>query len=152
MRARTLSTALWCSVMPRVQQSWARSARAQVCAISAMTSAGTPVTAAPRSRVQSSTDAAYSSKLHVARSMKRGLWSPAWMISRAIVLDRAMSVPTWIPNQVSAQRAELVRRGSTQYRRAPLRTPAMTWWKKMGWVSRAFEPQRMMTSVSSTSR
>jgi hypothetical protein len=27
-----------------------------------------------------------------------------------------------------------------------------TWWKKMGCVSRAFEPQRRMQSVSSTSR
>jgi hypothetical protein len=26
------------------------------------------------------------------------------------------------------------------------------WWKKIGWVSRAFEPQRRMTSVVSISR
>ena len=84
--------------------------------------------------------------------MNASLCSPAWMISRAIVLESAMSVPTFSPSQTSAQRAELVRRGSTQYSRAPLRTPVMTWWKKIGWVSRAFEPQRMMTSVSSTSR
>ena len=79
-----------------------------------MTSAGTPVTSAPRSRVHSSTEAAYSSKPLVARAMKVVLCSPAWMISRAIVLERAMSVPTWIPSHTSAHFAELVRRGSTQ--------------------------------------
>jgi hypothetical protein len=30
--------------------------------------------------------------------------------------------------------------------------PLRTWWKKMGWVSRALDPQRRMTSVSSISR
>ena len=33
-----------------------------------------------------------------------------------------------------------------------MRTPLRTWWKKIGCVSRAFEPHRTMTSVSSTSR
>ena len=31
-------------------------------------------------------------------------------------------------------------------------TARSTWWKKIGWVSRALEPQRTTTSASSTSR
>ena len=62
MSASTLSTALWCSVMPSVQHSWARSAAAKAWASSRMASAGTPVSTSPRSSVHGSTDAAYSSK------------------------------------------------------------------------------------------
>ena len=43
MSASTLSTALWCSVMPRVQQIIARGAVAKAWASSRMASAGTPV-------------------------------------------------------------------------------------------------------------
>jgi len=35
---------------------------------------------------------------------------------------------------------------------APFRTPLSRWWKKIGCVSRAFDPHRTMTSVSSISR
>src|SRR5207253_8940607 len=52
----------------------------------------------------------------------------------------------------SAHSAEDVRRGSTAYSRAPLRTPRSRWWKKIGCVSRAFEPQSTIRSVSSASR
>ena len=151
MSDRTLSTAVTCSVMPSVQHRIARSARAYAWAISRMTSAGTPVTRSPSSSVHGSTDARYSSKPVVERSMKRSLVSPAWMISRAIVLERAMSVPTSSPSHASAHRAELVRRGSTTNSRAPLCTALRTWWKKIGCVSRAFEPHRISRSVSSTS-
>ena len=48
MSERTLSTALWCSVMPSVQQIIALSAVANAWASSRMASAGTPVS---RSRV-----------------------------------------------------------------------------------------------------
>ena len=65
--------------------------------------------------------------------------------------ESAMSVPTSMPSHVSAHAALGVRRGSTTINRAPLRTPCSTWWKKIGCVSRAFEPQRMIRSVSSTS-
>ena len=116
-----------------------------------MTCAGTPVTRSPSSSVHGSTEARYSSKPVVERSMKRSLVSPAWMISRAIVFDRAMSVPTSSPIQVSAHCAEPVRRGSRTYSCAPLCTALRTWWKKIGCVSRAFEPQRISRSVSSTS-
>ena len=71
--------------------------------------------------------------------------------SRATVLARAMSVPTSRPSQAPANRAEAVRRGSTTISSAPLRTPASTWWKKIGCVSRALLPHSTMTSVSSTS-
>ena len=74
------------------------------------------------------------------------------MISRAIVFESAMSEPTSRPSQRSAHCAEAVRRGSTTISRAPLCTPLRRWWKKIGCVSRAFEPQRRMTSVSSISR
>ena len=73
------------------------------------------------------------------------------MISRAIVFERAMSEPTSSPSQRSAHCAEGVRRGSTTKSRAPLRTPLSRWWKKIGCVSRAFEPQSRITSVSSIS-
>src|SRR6266540_6584524 len=63
-----------------------------------------------------------------------------------------MSLPTSMPSHVSAHSAELVRRGSTATNRAPLRTPRSRWWKKIGCVSRAFEPHRMTRSVSSVSR
>ena len=73
------------------------------------------------------------------------------MISRAIVFESAMSEPTSSPSQRSAQSADGVLRGSTAKSRAPLRTPLRRWWKKIGCVSRAFEPHRRMTSVSSIS-
>jgi hypothetical protein len=64
----------------------------------------------------------------------------------------AMSVPTWSGSQPSAHAADEVRRGSTTWSLAPRRMALRTWWKKMGCVSRAFDPHRRMTSVSSTSR
>ena len=65
------------------------------------------------------------------------------MISRAIAFASAMSEPTSSPSQsVRPLRPTTVRRGSTTKSRAPLRTPLRTWWKKIGCVSRAFEPQR----------
>jgi hypothetical protein len=67
-------------------------------------------------------------------------------------LASAMSLPTSSPSHASAQRAELVRRGSTANMRAPRRSPFRTWWKKIGCVSRAFEPHKKSTSVSSASR
>jgi hypothetical protein len=73
------------------------------------------------------------------------------MISRATPWARAMSVPTSMPSQTSANLAEAERRGSTAHMRAPLPMPWRTWWKKMGCAARALEPQRRMTSVSSIS-
>ena len=73
------------------------------------------------------------------------------MISRAIVLDSAMSVPTSMPSQVSAHSAEEVRRGSTTTSFAPLWTPFSRWWKKIGCVARAFDPHSRITSVCSIS-
>ena len=52
-----------------------------------------------------------------------GSRGPAAMISRPTALASAMSLPTSRPSQTSAHSAELVRRGSTAYSRAPLRTP-----------------------------
>ena len=73
------------------------------------------------------------------------------MISRPTALASAMSDPTSSPSQPSAHSAEPVRRGSTTYSRAPLLTPRSRWWKKIGWVSRAFEPHRTIRSVFSIS-
>src|SRR5213593_1990405 len=84
--------------------------------------------------------------------MKSPAMRSLWMISRAMALASAMSLPTSMPIHTSAHSVELVRLGSTAISLAPLRTPRSRWWKKIGWVSRAFEPQRMMTSVSSASR
>src|ERR1051326_7303785 len=84
--------------------------------------------------------------------MNSRLASPAWMISRAIPFASEMSEPTSRPSQTSAPSADDVRRGSTAYSRAPLRTPRRRWWKKIGCVSRAFEPQSTIRSVSSASR
>ena len=61
MSAKTLSTALWCSVIPSVQQSCARSAFAYACASSRIASAGTPVTRSASSSVHGSTDSRYAS-------------------------------------------------------------------------------------------
>ena len=58
--------------------------------------------------------------------MNVGLWSPAWMISRAIVFESAMSEPTSMPSHTSPHSAEVVRRGSTTYNLAPLRMPFRT--------------------------
>ena len=74
------------------------------------------------------------------------------MISRAIAFASAMSDPTSRPSHRSAHSAELVRRGSTVISRAPRFTPFRRWWKKIGCVSRAFEPHRRTRSVSSISR
>ena len=73
------------------------------------------------------------------------------MISRAIPFESATSLPTLSPSQVSAHSADVVRRGSITYRRAPLWIALRTWWKKIGWASRALEPQSRITSVSCTS-
>ena len=74
------------------------------------------------------------------------------MISRPIAFASAMSLPTSRPSHTSAHSAELVRRGSTAYSRAPLWTPRRRWWKKIGCVSRALLPQSTIRSVSSASR
>ncbi len=55
IRARTLSTALWCSVMPSVQQIIARGAVASAWASSRIASAGTPVSRSAYSSVYDST-------------------------------------------------------------------------------------------------
>ena len=73
------------------------------------------------------------------------------MISRAIVLDRAMSVPTSRPSQRSPHSADSVRRGSMTISRIPLWIPFRTWWKKIGWAARAFDPQSSVRSVCSAS-
>ena len=56
---------------------------------------------------------------------------------------------TWV---TSAHCAELVRRGSTAYSRVPRLMPVSRWWKKIGCVSRAFEPHSRTHDVSSISR
>ena len=83
--------------------------------------------------------------------MNASFVSPATTISRPIALASAMSDPTSIPSHRSAHCAEVVLRGSTTIRRAPFRTPLRMWWKKIGWVSRAFEPHSKMRSVFSIS-
>ncbi len=105
--------------MPSVQHTCARSARAYACANSRITSAFTVVNFSARSSVYGSTDARYASKPVVARSMNAVLHNPAAMISRPIAFARAMSDPTSSPSQTSANAAELVRRGSIAYIRAP---------------------------------
>ena len=116
-----------------------------------MSSAATPVTASARSSVHSSADAMYSAKPDVARSTNAVLTSPAWMISRPTASASGMSVPTRRPSQRSAQAAVAVRRGSTTKIRAPRSRATSTWWKKIGCVSRAFEPHMTMTSEVSAS-
>ena len=54
------------------------------------------------------------------------------MISRAMPLDSATSLPTLSPSHVSAHSAEVVRRGSTTYSLAPPWIALRTWWKKIG--------------------
>ena len=101
MSEKTLSTALWCSVIPSVQQICARSALPYACASSRIASAGTPVTRSASSSVHGSTDARNSSKPVVARSTNSMSASPAWMISRATAFASGMSVPTSMPSQRS---------------------------------------------------
>ena len=73
------------------------------------------------------------------------------MISRPMALASAMSEPTSSAAQRSAHCTELVRRGSMANNRAPFRRPLSRWWKKIGCVSRAFEPHSRTRSVSSIS-
>ena len=73
-----------------------------------------------------STDAAYSSKPTVARRMNSMSQRSEWMISRAVALASATSVPTSSPSQVSAHLADAVRRGSTTNSLAPLWTALRT--------------------------
>ena len=87
----------------------------------------------------------------VARSTNASFTRPAWMISRPIALASAMSVPTSSPSQASAHCAVEVWRGSTEYMRVPRRMPCSTWWKKIGWVSRALEPHSTIRSACSAS-
>src|SRR5215470_2306776 len=80
------------------------------------------------------------------------VWArPAWMISRAIVLASATSVPTLRPSQVSAHSADVVRRGSTTQSLAPFWIPFNRWWNQIGCASRAFDPQRKAKSQCSAS-
>jgi hypothetical protein len=69
-----------------------------------------------------------------------------------MALARAMSEPTSAARWRWAQRALEVFRGSMTCSRAPFPSAFRTWWKKIGWVSRALDPHRRMTSVSSISR
>ncbi len=101
-----------------------------------------------RVRLDRLANAAYPS---VEWAMKSRFVSPAWMISRAIAFARAMSVPTSMPSQRSANFDDDVRRGSTQYIRAPLSRPFIRWWKKIGCASRAFDPHSRITSAFSIS-
>jgi hypothetical protein len=48
------------------------------------------------------------------------------MISLAMALASEMSEPTSMPSHASAHCAEVVRRGSTAYMRAPFRRPLST--------------------------
>ena len=73
------------------------------------------------------------------------------MISRAIVLASATSVPTLSPSHMSAHAADVVRRGSTTYSFAPFWIPFSRWWNQIGCASRAFDPQRKTKSVCSAS-
>ncbi len=77
---------------------------------------------------------------------------PSSRMQQATALASAMSEPTFTGTHPSAHSADEVRRGSITYSLAPRFTALSTWWKKIGCVSRALEPQRRMTSVSSTSR
>ena len=61
------------------------------------------------------------------------------------------SKPTDSPSQRSANLADEVRRGSMAYMRAPLARARRTWWKKIGWASRALDPHSKMTSARATS-
>src|SRR5215207_7522814 len=56
-----------------------------------------------------------------------------------------------MPSHTSAHAAEVVRRGSTTYNRAPFWIPLRRWWNQIGCASRAFEPQRKTKSVCSAS-
>ena len=116
-----------------------------------MASAGTPVIPSAYSRVNDSTWALNSLYPDVECSTNLVFVRPAWMISRARALARAISDPVSIPSQTSAHSADSLRRGSTVYIFAPLRIPLARWWKKMGCVLRALEPHRMMRSVVSIS-
>jgi hypothetical protein len=60
---KTLSSALWCSVMPSVQQSCALPAFAYACATLRIASAGTPVSRSAYSSVYFSTASRYASNL-----------------------------------------------------------------------------------------
>ena len=113
-------------MIPSVQQICARSALAYSLASSPMSSAGTPVSCSARSSVYGSTEAAYSSKPVVARRTNSVFTRPAWMISLAIAFASEMSEPTSMPSQASAHCADVVRRGSTTYIRAPRLIPRST--------------------------
>ncbi len=84
--------------------------------------------------------------------MNASFTRPAWMISWAMAFASEMSDPTSMPSHASAHCADVVRRGSTAYMRAPFLRPFSTWWKKIGCASRAFEPHRTIRSASSASR
>ena len=88
----------------------------------------------------------------VARSTNASFTSPASMISLPIAFASEMSEPTSMPSHASAHCADVVRRGSTAYIRAPFLSPFSTWWKKIGCASRAFEPHMTIRSASSASR
>ena len=106
----------------------------------------------PRSSVHGSTEAAYSSKPVVPRSMKSRLCQPGvddlagrscWRARcRCRRRGRASVGPLRRWRCGAGRRRTAGRRGARAF---------STWWKKIGCVSRAFEPHRTMTSVSSTS-
>ena len=148
-----MSTPLWCSVMPSVQHSWARSARGvgvgelgDVVGGDAGHGLGPAPASTPRPtpRTRRSRDVARSTKVSLYEAGVDDLAADRVRAARCRCRRGGRA-------SASAQRAAAVRRGSTTNSRAPLRTPARTWWKKIGWVSRAFEPHRTMTSVFSTS-
>ena len=104
MRLRTLSTALWCSVMPSVQHSWALSGLRGRMGELVDRVGGDPglhLAAVERPVFDGGVRLR---KPVVARSTNDSCTSPAWMISRVIVFDSAMSVPVSMPSQVSVPR------------------------------------------------
>jgi hypothetical protein len=150
--ASTLSTALWCSVMPSVQQDLGLVGPGVGVASSRMSSAGIPVISAGRARGVGLDRRGEGGEALGGPVDEVRFASPAWMISRAIACWRA--------------RCRCRPRGPARRRRtsptpcggdrcstwrAPLSMPLHRWWKKMGCASRALEPHSTMTSVSSTS-
>ena len=118
-----------------------------------MTAAGTPVSASPRSSVHGCTDAQY--LFEAARRVldELAIGQPGVDdLARDRVRERDVAADVEARPTGRPTGRTMVRRGSIAISRAPRRIPFSRWWKKIGCVSRAFDPHSRTQSVSSISR
>ena len=135
--------------IPQIRHEPPHGGRAYQRAARAMSGAGTPVSAAARSRVASASDSRQASKPSVRAPTNSRFASPASRISRAIALKRTASVPGRGWSQRSAWSQSSMRFGFTTTIRAPRAMARRKRTATTGWLAEASAPTTRRQPASS---